>query len=255
MSPSCSPAGSARRGRRALLLVAACVALGLLVTGPTAAGVASPAEVRPEPGARAAETPRRPLASTMLRRLVTRPKGRAAGFARSRFGLGWVDTDRNGCDTRNDVLRRDLDEPVLDVDGCTVTAGTLIDPYTRVTMDRLGEMAIDHVVGLRDAWRQGARRWTWQKRVRLANDPLNLLAVDSVAMRGRRGADAGRWLPENTTFRCQFVARQVALKATYGLTVTPRERAQFATVLRTCPGQRTPDPSERPSVAPMPLSG
>lgn len=182
-------------------------------------------------------------------------KGRApkTGYARDQFGSSWVDTDHNGCDTRDDILQRDLtSESFRSDDGgdCVVTSGKLDDPYTgkgisftrgRSTID------IDHVVALSDAWQKGAKYWDRDKRIQVANDPLNLLAVDGPANRGKGDADAATWLPPNKAFRCPYVARQVAVKKKYGLWVTAAEKDAMTEVLRTCPDERLPG-SGKPDV-------
>jgi hypothetical protein len=176
-------------------------------------------------------------------------KGRAArtGCARSQFGPAWTDTDRNGCDTRNDILRRDLRREIIKAGtrGCSVLAGDLSpDPYTgtEVVFVRGGasEVDIDHVVALGDAWQKGAAGWVPRKRLAFANDPLNLLAVDASANRQKGDGDAATWLPGNKGYRCAYVARQVAVKHKYRLSVTAAERQAVARVLNTCPSLVTP---------------
>jgi hypothetical protein len=176
-------------------------------------------------------------------------KGRApkTGYARDQFGAAWVDTDHNGCDTRDDILRRDLTGTSFRSDrggDCVVASGTLDDPYTgkeigftrgRSTVD------IDHVVALSDAWQKGAKYWSSDKRKQIANDPLNLLAVDGPTNRGKGDGDAATWLPPNKAFRCPYVARQVAVKKKYGLWVTAAEKAAMVKVLDTCPDEPLPD--------------
>jgi hypothetical protein len=155
--------------------------------------------------------------------------------------------DRNGCDTRDDVLLRDL--RVARRAACRVLQGTLVDPYTRkviafkrgaTTSDRV---QIDHVVALADAWRTGAQRLSKLQRERLANDPVNLFAVDGPTNQAKGDADAASWLPPNKAFRCTYVAHQVAVKAAYHLWVTAAERAAMAAVLHTCPAVRAPSSS------------
>jgi Protein of unknown function (DUF1524) len=171
-------------------------------------------------------------------------KGRApsTGYDRAAFGNPWTDVDGNGCDTRNDILRRDLVQKRILPD-CTVARGILKDPYTRQAITHVaGRSAIDidHVVSLSDAWQKGAFRWTDAKRTAFANDPLNLLAVDYSANRQKGDGDAATWLPPNKAFRCSFVARQVAVKAAYGLWVTAAEKSAIARVLGTCPSYPLP---------------
>ncbi len=186
--------------------------------------------------------------ATALAVLETLPvKGRAprTGYDRSSFGQAWLDADANGCDTRNDVLRRDLADTTLE-DGslCLVAAGTLAEPYTGRTVEfrrgaaTSGAVQIDHVVALGNAWQTGARQLTDVQRQSLANDPLNLLAVDGPANKEKSDADAASWLPPSKSFRCQYVARQVSVKAAYRLWVTPAEKAAMARVLGPCPATK-----------------
>ena len=177
-----------------------------------------------------------------LAALATLPvKGRApmTGYERDEFGHGWIDVDRNGCDTRNDVLARDLvaiDRPA----GCRVLSGVLDDPYTgRVIEFVRGEgtsqlVQIDHVVPLANAWATGAQRFTEEERIAFANDPSNLLAVDGATNAQKGAGDAATWLPPDRSFRCEYVARQVEVKARHGLWVTPPERDAIERVLDGC---------------------
>src|SRR5690606_22084266 len=115
-------------------------------------------------------------------------KGRAAktGYDRDEFGSGWQDPDRNGCDARNDVLARDMTDLTFKrgTHDCIVLTGVLDDPYSGATIDfQRGQttssaVQIDHVVALSDAWQKGAQQLSDDERELLANDPLNLLAVD-----------------------------------------------------------------------------
>jgi hypothetical protein len=175
-------------------------------------------------------------------------KGRApkTGYARSQFGAAWADVDRNGCDTRDDILRRDLTalRYRASTGGCVVIAGTLADPYTGAaisfTKADASAVQIDHVVALSDAWQTGAQQLPSTTRRALANDPLNLLAVDGPANQQKGDGDAATWLPPRKSFRCTYVSRQVAVKTRYQLWVTPAERDAIARVLRSCPDQALP---------------
>ncbi|MEZ0166827.1 HNH endonuclease family protein [Kineococcus sp. LSe6-4] len=177
-------------------------------------------------------------------------KGRAprTGYARERFGDGWVDTDRNGCGTRDDVLARDLQDVRFrpGTDGCVVVSGALEDPYggERIAFVRgrgtSDAVQIDHVVALSNAWQTGAQQWSAQRRTAFANDPLELLAVDGPLNAAKGDGDAATWLPPQTGFRCRYVARQVAVKAVYGLWVTPAEKEAVTRVLATCPDEPSP---------------
>ncbi|SFT93976.1 Excalibur calcium-binding domain-containing protein [Geodermatophilus amargosae] len=189
--------------------------------------------------------------TTALAALAAVPvQGRAprTGYDRDLFGAGWVDTDRNGCDTRNDVLARDLTGEAFKpgTRDCVVLTGTLADPYSGRTIafqrgqTTSDDVQIDHVVALSDAWQKGAQQWDTAQRTRFANDPLNLLAVDGPLNTQKGDGDAATWLPPARSHRCAYVARQVAVKVSYGLWTTQAERNAIATVLSACPGEPLP---------------
>jgi hypothetical protein len=160
------------------------------------------------------------------------------GYDRDRFGPPWLDADRNGCDTRNDILGEYLQVITLEDNGCVVAAGDYADPYTGVLIDYWqGNGAlidIDHVVSLGNAWVTGAFSWEIKKRAAFANDPLNLLPADAGANRQKGDGDAATWLPANKPFRCAYVSRQVAVKTKYNLAVTAPEKTAIERVLIDC---------------------
>jgi hypothetical protein len=194
-------------------------------------------------------------------------KGRApkTGYSREQFGPAWADVDHNGCDTRNDVLARDLSGETFKpgTHDCVVLTGTLADPYSGTTMQFVrgettsDDVQIDHVVALSDAWQKGAQAWDVARRTAFANDPLNLLAVQGTLNMQKRDGDTATWLPPNRAYRCDYVARQVAVKVAYGLWVTQAEKDAMATILATCPGQALPDggTADVPEPAPAPDAG
>lgn len=197
-------------------------------------------------------------------------KGRAprTGYDRDLFGSGWLDTDRNGCDTRNDVLERDLTGERFKpgTRNCVVLTGSLLDPYSGRTIafqrgqDTSSDVQIDHVIALSDAWQKGAQQMSEMQRRQFANDPLNLLAVDGPLNMQKGDGDAATWLPPNKAYRCAYVARQVAVKATYPLWMTQAEKNAIATVLSACPNEPlpagvvvvVPAPRPAPQAAPAP---
>ncbi len=198
-----------------------------------------------------AATPAPAPAGDAAAALATLPvKGRApkTGYTRGRFGPAWSDVDHNGCDQRNDVLARDMTGETFRraARPCVVLTGTLNDPYTgRVIAFVRGRgsseaVQIDHVVALSDAWQKGAQKLDAATRLKLAGDPLNLLAVDGPTNQSKGDGDAATWLPPVSSYRCAYVARQVEVKATYRLWVTTAERDAIARVLRACPGQKLP---------------
>lgn len=180
-------------------------------------------------------------------------KGRApkTGYSRARFGPAWADTDRNGCDQRNQVLARDLTNVRFKAGthDCTVLSGQLADPYTGTTINFVrgvktsARVQIDHVVALSDAWQTGAQQLSATEREQLATDLLELLAVSGRVNDQKGDGDAATWLPPNRAIRCRYVARQVAVKARYRLWVTRAEHDTIAGVLAGCPGQPLPEAS------------
>ena len=188
-------------------------------------------------------------------------KGRApkTGYDRAMFGQAWADVDRNGCDTRNDTLKRDLtDVKFTNSVPCKVQSGNLADPYTGKSIDFLrgattsSAVQIDHVVALSDAWQKGAQQLSLEQRTSFANDPLNLQSTDGPTNMQKGDGDAATWLPPNKSYRCEYVARQISVKATYSLWVTQAEHDAMERILGDCPGQLAPT-SEKAPPAPEPL--
>ena len=167
-------------------------------------------------------------------------KGRApkTGYSRAQFPH-WSDLDRNGCDARNDILKRDLTDVIFKAGtrDCKVISGVLLDPFSNKVLAftrAKSAVDIDHLVALSNAWQTGAAYFDRSKRSQIANDPLNLLAVDSRLNRQKGDGDAATWLPPHKPFRCEYVSRQVAVKAKYSLWVTAAEKDAITRVLNQC---------------------
>lgn len=183
-------------------------------------------------------------ALTVLNNLEVKGRAPKTGYARAQFPH-WSDPDRNGCDARNDILKRDLTNITFKegTRDCKVIAGQLLDPFSGKVITFSADKVvvdIDHVVALSNAWQTGAAYFDKNKRSQIANDPLNLLAVDAKLNRKKGDGDAATWLPPYKAFRCEYVARQVAVKAKYGLWVTQPEKAAIGKILSTCVGQKLP---------------
>lgn len=225
---------------------------------PEPTAVPEPAEPVPSAAPIAPIAPIEPGAALLAAQALP-VKGRApkTGYDRDLFGSGWVDVDRNGCDTRNDILARDLTalETKPGTGGCVVLRGRLVDPYGGESIAFVRGNAtstavqIDHVVALSDAWQKGAQGWDAGVRVAFANDPLNLLAVDGPLNASKGDGDTATWLPPRKEIRCAYVARQVAVKAKYGAWVTQAERDAMVRVLSACPGEALPVGADDPIVA------
>ena len=173
-------------------------------------------------------------------------KGRAAktGYSRAQFPH-WSDPDRNGCDARNDTLKRDLTNITYKVGtrDCKVVGGQLLDPFSGKSItfsSTKSNIDIDHLVALSNAWQTGAAYFDKAKRTQIANDPLNLLAVDAKLNRQKGDSDAATWLPPAKSFRCEYVAAQIAVKVKYSLWLTAPEKSAMSKVLESCPEQLLP---------------
>lgn len=187
-------------------------------------------------------------ASAVLETLAVKGRAPKTGYTRDQFGQAWADVDRNGCDTRNDILTRDLVDVAYKpgTKNCVVLTGTLNDPYSgeKIAFTRGNatstDVQIDHVVALSDAWQKGAQKLTLQVRTAFANDPLNLIAVKGRLNSQKGDGDAATWLPPLKSYRCTYVARQIAVKAKYNLWVTIAEKKIISGILEKCPDQLLP---------------
>lgn len=185
------------------------------------------------------------LASAALSRLAVKGRAPKTGYTREQFGSGW--DMLNGCDMREHILARDMtDVKVRSNTDCTVLSGTLNDPYTGKMIpftrgpDTSSAIQVDHVVALGDAWQKGAQQLSQPVREQMYNDPLELLAVDGPTNQQKGDGDAATWLPPNKTYRCRYVARQIAVKIKYNLWVTKAEHDAMQRILSTCPTQMLP---------------
>ena len=200
----------------------------------------------PAPGESAPPSDPAPASATAeqtIAMLATLPAagGRATGYHRDDFGSAWADVDHNGCDTRNDILQRDLlDEALRAGSRCVVATGTLHDPYTATDIAFVrgpgtsDEVQIDHIVPLSWAWGYGANSWDDATRRAFANDPRNLRAVDGSANMAKGDSGPSEWLPANVGFRCDYVEEFVGVLADYRLAVPDADRQAMRTVLATC---------------------
>jgi hypothetical protein len=222
-----------------LVLVIALVAIATLVwqSGSVSATRSAPAT----PTGTATPTPIDAAAVRAMLDTIPTGGGAVPGYHRDAFGPAWADVDHNGCDTRNDILRRDLVGVALKpgTHDCVVLSGTLHDPYTGTTIaftrgaGTSEAVQIDHMVPLALAWQHGAAAWTAAQREAFANDPAELLAVDGPANTAKSDSGPSGWLPVASD-RCDYVARFVAVEHAYALTIAPADRAAIVQVLAGC---------------------
>ena len=174
---------------------------------------------------------------------------RGYDYRRAAFGDAWDDDNdapggHNGCDTRNDILNRDLvDKTFVDIKRCpqAVATGTLHDPYTTATIpfvrgNQVGaSVQIDHIVPLAYAWDMGARDWPDELRLRFANDPANLLAVQGQANQDKGDQEPATWMPPNEAFWCQYSLQFLEVMRGYHLPVDQPSADRLRQAASTCP--------------------
>ncbi|WP_236737425.1 HNH endonuclease family protein [Mycolicibacterium llatzerense] len=257
-----APAHCLRRCRRLLVSVAAVSVLtGCSPSNPPTmvrTTVTAHAPTRAAANAGANDTAPQPVtaspptaaATGLLDGIPTAPKRQRQGdYRRAAFGDTWTDDQdapggHNGCDTRNDILNRDLvDKTYTSISRCpnAVAGGTLHDPYTGTDIaftrgNQIGaSVQIDHIVPLAYAWDMGARDWTPEMRTRFANDPANLLAVEGKSNQAKSDKEPAKWMPANTAYRCQYVSRFAGVLRAYRLPIDAPSAAVVTKAAATCP--------------------
>jgi hypothetical protein len=186
----------------------------------------------------------RQKARALIAKVATKGRGPKTGYARAQFGPAWMDSApsvpfaHNGCDTRNDLLKRDGDHlRYRGTSKCVVAAMTLDDPYTgraiTWTKTKASTVQIDHVMPLSYDWQMGAARWSKDKRESIANDPLNLLPVDGPSNGSKSDSGPASWLPPNKRIRCSYAVRVAQVSLKYALPVTAADKD---TMLAQCGG-------------------
>ncbi|BBX97611.1 hypothetical protein MLAC_29050 [Mycobacterium lacus] len=170
-------------------------------------------------------------------------------YRRAAYGDAWDDNNdaplgHNGCDTRDDILDRDLvDKTYVSIKRCpnAVATGILHDPYTNTVIAfqrgaKVGEsVQIDHIVPLAYAWDMGASGWADPERLRFANDPANLLAVQGQANQDKGDLPPAQWMPPNTAFACQYAMQFIAVLRGYSLPVDQASAGVLRKAAETCP--------------------
>ncbi|WP_436777305.1 HNH endonuclease family protein [Yinghuangia sp. YIM S09857] len=178
-------------------------------------------------------------ARALIDQVRTAARGARTGYERDEYGPAWTDSatgvalGKNGCGTRDDILRRDgTGVRFKSGSTCVVTAMSLADPYTGRSIpfekSKATAVQIDHVVALSASWQMGAARWPEDKRVQFANDPLNLLAVDGPTNSGKGDATPAEWLPPNPAIRCAYVVRYAQVSVKYDLPVTDADKTAMS---------------------------
>lgn len=182
-----------------------------------------------------------PAVTALLEGLPISDAGTGIDYDRDAFGQAWADTNRNGCDTRNDILARDLTDETFrpGTRDCVVLTGMLADPFTGTTIRFIRgqgtseQVQIDHMIPLSLAWQHGASSWTPEQRETFANDFANLSAVDGASNASKSNKGPDEWLP-TLDYQCEYVTRFAYVASKYSLTLGSADASAVAEILPTC---------------------
>ena len=147
----------------------------------------------------------------------------------------WIDEDKDGCDTRAEVLIEESTIKPKVGKKCSLTGGSWLSPYDNKVHTKANSLDIDHLVPLAEAWRSGAWRWTAAQRQAFANDLKNkeaLVAVTLSLNRSKGDKDVSGWLPPIN--QCTYARDWMVVKLTYGLTVDSVEGAKLEQLITSC---------------------
>jgi hypothetical protein len=200
---------------------------------------ARPAPAKTTTTTRPAATPDERTASRQLGTLTVVAEGRRAGYERAAFGEGWA-IGPDGCDVREEVLATESLVPVTrraGSDHCTIVRGRWRSIYDNDVTSDPGDLQIDHMVPLAEAWESGASRWPAERRQRYANDtrrPDALVAVTAAMNESKSDQDPAEWQPPNRHAWCRYARAWITEKAAWHLTVDPDERDTLGHMLATC---------------------
>ena len=180
------------------------------------------------------ENPNATLVAAEVLQTIRVERENPRGYSRSLF-KHWLDVDADGCDAREQVLKRDaIGFAQVDPFRCTVVEADWLSPYDgKKTSDRT-EVDIDHVVALKEAWDSGAFAWTEAQRTAFANDttdPRTLLAVSSSSNRSKSDKDPSNWLPPLRGYWCTYVSNWVSIKARWNLSMDESEWGRLNNLL------------------------
>ncbi len=160
---------------------------------------------------------------------------RSRGYQREKF-VHWVDADGDGCDTRDEVLRREAVKDPSVGPGCNLDGGEWFSYYDAESVEDSSDLDIDHLVPLAEAWGSGARGWTDGTRQRFANDlgdQRSLVAVTASSNRSKSDRDPAEWLPR-TKARCRYVREWVVVKTRWQLRVNGAEKRTVTRLVDRC---------------------
>jgi hypothetical protein len=160
------------------------------------------------------------------------------GYVRTLFEH-WRDIDGDGCDSRDQVLKRDsVSLPQVDPVNCNVIAGDWVSPYDGARWSNPTDIDIDHVVALKEAWDSGAWAWSAAQRKAFANDTSDsrtLLAVTDSVNQSKSDRDPSNWLPPLQSYTCTYLGNWIAVKVRWNLSMDSSECGRIKNLLQsTC---------------------
>lgn len=158
------------------------------------------------------------------------------GYSRDLF-RHWIDADRNGCDTRKEVLLEEAIDTPLVLGNCKLDAGSWYSEYDGLVFEDSSKLDIDHFIPLKEAWESGADRWSSQRREEFANDlgfPGSLIAVSATTNRSKSDRDPAQWLPTNEAYRCTYLITWLEVKIRWNLAVDQLEASSIIREAKDC---------------------
>jgi hypothetical protein len=159
---------------------------------------------------------------------------RTTGYSRASF-KHWIDSDKDGCNTRAEVL---IEEAVVKPkvgSKCKLTGGEWISAYDGKRVSNASQLDVDHLVPLAEAWRSGAWKWSSAKRQAYANDlddARALIAVTLSSNRSKGDKDPALWMPVKE--QCAYAENWIAIKIKYSLTVDINEAMKLNSLIDSC---------------------
>ncbi|MFF2041911.1 HNH endonuclease family protein [Kitasatospora sp. NPDC058170] len=202
----------------------------------SAALVAVPAQAAPVPH-RAADQTITITLSEAIDNLAVADEDRT-GYERTKF-RHWIDADKNGCNTRKEVIIEEAVEAPEIGPGCSLIGGSWYSAYDGVTVTDPARLDVDHVVPLAEAWDSGASAWSPLERERYANDldePRALIAVTGRSNRQKSDKDVSDWLPMPSD-QCTYITDWTVVKTRWGLSIDQREQDTLQQLAAGCPNE------------------
>lgn len=195
-----------------------------------------------------ASTPAEAAAARALLDTLTVAKETRSGYKRDAFAH-WTDPDNDDFDGRQQSLgMQSLTDPPVD-NRYRIVSGTWCSAYDGKVYTVPGDLDVDHMVPLAEAWDSGAGNWSKDQREVFANDNthtygaggLQLIPVIAAENRSKSDNDPSQWMPVNPNVRCAYAIDWVQVKATWVLTVDDSEKGYLAKALDTCAAGGVPN--------------